>query len=212
MEFKDRIKKARNAKGMSAKQLLIALEHEAGRDPVELEDETRMSKVYMWEKGKSKPDINTLVSLCKVLDVSADWLLGLEKEPLRDILSPAAFAALISLGNDETTILPVINTLLECNGEGGADIITLIAGRFAVPTDAYVKAIVDVTINKGGSKLIRGGEQIEQIYDKGIRNELEEIKNVIFEKELLSAINEAHRHYIEIAEEAERGLHYENEK
>ena len=31
-----------------------------------------------WEQGRTEPDIKTIVKLCKIFDVSADYLLGLE--------------------------------------------------------------------------------------------------------------------------------------
>lgn len=43
--------------------------------------------VSKWEQGASSPDLNNLVALAKVLNVSIDYLLGVDKtSPLDDIL------------------------------------------------------------------------------------------------------------------------------
>ena len=34
-----------------------------------------------WEHGKREPSFEMLVKLCRILDVSADYLLGLEEDP-----------------------------------------------------------------------------------------------------------------------------------
>lgn len=36
--------------------------------------------ISLWEKGKRLPDTQYVIELCKVLDISADYLLGLKKE------------------------------------------------------------------------------------------------------------------------------------
>ena len=36
-----------------------------------------------WETGRRSPGCETLAELCRAMDVSADWLLGLSKEPGR---------------------------------------------------------------------------------------------------------------------------------
>lgn len=33
-----------------------------------------------WEQGKTEPSINSICALCRIFDVSADYLLGLENE------------------------------------------------------------------------------------------------------------------------------------
>ena len=39
------------------------------------------STVGKYERGELQPSLETLVKLCKVLDVSSDYLLGLSDEP-----------------------------------------------------------------------------------------------------------------------------------
>jgi repressor LexA len=35
--------------------------------------------ISLWEQGKSYPDLECLVALCEFFDVSADYILGIEK-------------------------------------------------------------------------------------------------------------------------------------
>lgn len=35
--------------------------------------------ISLWEKGKSLPDIETLVRICAIFDVTSDYLLGLSQ-------------------------------------------------------------------------------------------------------------------------------------
>ena len=37
--------------------------------------------VQSWETGKRLPGYEAIIALCRAMDVSADWLLGLSKEP-----------------------------------------------------------------------------------------------------------------------------------
>lgn len=39
---------------------------------------TSQDTVSLWEIGKSVPDVNTIISMCRYFEVSADYLLGLE--------------------------------------------------------------------------------------------------------------------------------------
>ena len=38
-----------------------------------------------WEHGKTEPSINSICELCKIFEVSADYLLGLEDEDGRKL-------------------------------------------------------------------------------------------------------------------------------
>ena len=40
---------------------------------------TSQDTVSIWELDKALPDIESLIKLCKVLDVSADYILGLSE-------------------------------------------------------------------------------------------------------------------------------------
>ena len=42
--------------------------------------QTTNDSVYSWEKGRSQPSIEMIRKLCVALSVSADYLLGLEKD------------------------------------------------------------------------------------------------------------------------------------
>lgn len=37
-----------------------------------------------WEQGKTEPSINALCMLCEIFDVSADYLLGIESNTVKD--------------------------------------------------------------------------------------------------------------------------------
>ena len=40
--------------------------------------QTNNSSVCDWERGRTEPNVEMIVSICKYFDVSADYLLGLE--------------------------------------------------------------------------------------------------------------------------------------
>ena len=41
---------------------------------------TTDDSIYSWEKGRSQPSMEMLRALCKELNISADYLTGLENE------------------------------------------------------------------------------------------------------------------------------------
>lgn len=41
---------------------------------------TSPQTVWRWMHGKSEPGMNDIKRMCKILHVSADWLLGVENE------------------------------------------------------------------------------------------------------------------------------------
>ena len=63
--FAVRLKEQRLEKGLKQKQLADAVN-------------TTDDSIYSWEKGRSQPSIEQIRQLCKTLNVSADYLLGLE--------------------------------------------------------------------------------------------------------------------------------------
>lgn len=65
--FEFRLKELRTEKNLTQKDLakLIA---------------TTDDSIYSWEKGRSQPSIDMIRKICKLFDVSADYLLGLEDE------------------------------------------------------------------------------------------------------------------------------------
>jgi len=65
-----RIKEARLKKGLKQDELAARIGAKSG------------AAVSSWEVGKAKPDCTTLLSLCEVLGVSSDELLGLEGDSL----------------------------------------------------------------------------------------------------------------------------------
>ena len=62
-KFKERLKELRIEKGLTQKQL--AKELNISED-----------SVYNWEKGRSEPSINDLITLATMLDVTIDYLVG----------------------------------------------------------------------------------------------------------------------------------------
>ena len=69
--FADRLKQARNARGLSQADLAAAL-HLSGAV------EVTQSAVSYWESGKNQPTLDAFVALTRALGVSADWLLGID--------------------------------------------------------------------------------------------------------------------------------------
>lgn len=67
MEFKDILKTIRKEKGMTQKDVYELLK-------------ISPNGYASWEQGRTEPDINSIKKLCKIFDVSADYLLGLEDE------------------------------------------------------------------------------------------------------------------------------------
>ena len=63
--FAVRLKEQRLEKGLKQKQLADAVN-------------TTDDSIYSWEKGRSQPSVEQIRQLCKTLNVSADYLLGLE--------------------------------------------------------------------------------------------------------------------------------------
>ncbi len=63
-EIKNRIKELRKEKGLTQKQL------------AELVNKS-VTGLASWEQGLSEPSVNDIRTLCKIFEVSADYLLGL---------------------------------------------------------------------------------------------------------------------------------------
>ena len=63
-EIKYRLKELRKEKGLTQKQLAALMN----------KSETGLAS---WEQGLSEPNVNDLRLLCKIFEVSADYLLGL---------------------------------------------------------------------------------------------------------------------------------------
>ena len=64
-EIKFRIKEMRKVNNITQKQLAKLLNKSA-------------TAVASWEQGLSEPGVNDIRALCKIFDVSSDYLLGLE--------------------------------------------------------------------------------------------------------------------------------------
>ena len=64
------IKEARINAGYSQKQVALELK-------------VSIPTVSEWESGKKIPSTSNLKKLCKIFNVSADYILGLVKEPIR---------------------------------------------------------------------------------------------------------------------------------
>ena len=66
-EIRFKIRELRKDKGLTQKQL------------AELINKSPTGEAS-WEQGLSEPSVNDIRSLCKIFEVSADYLLGLEDE------------------------------------------------------------------------------------------------------------------------------------
>lgn len=64
-EIRYKIKELRKVKGLKQKDLAELL----NKSP---------TAVASWEQGLSEPNVNDIRTLCKIFNVSADYLLGLE--------------------------------------------------------------------------------------------------------------------------------------
>ena len=64
-EIKHRIKEQRKEKGLTQKQLAELVQKS-------------VTGVASWEQGLSEPCVNDIRTLCRIFEVSADYLLGLE--------------------------------------------------------------------------------------------------------------------------------------
>ena len=67
MEFKDRLKAIRKEKGMTQKDVYFLLNISA-------------NGYASWEQGRTEPDIKMIKKLCKIYEVSSDYLLGISDE------------------------------------------------------------------------------------------------------------------------------------
>ena len=67
VSFGERLRECRAEKGLTQAQLAARLS-------------VTQSTVGKYERGALQPNLEMLVQLCKVLEVSADYLLGLESE------------------------------------------------------------------------------------------------------------------------------------
>ena len=65
--FCERLKELRRSKGLSQKQLAEILK-------------TNNSSICDWERGRTQPDLQTLVNIAKFFEVTADYVLGLESD------------------------------------------------------------------------------------------------------------------------------------
>ena len=64
-KFRQRLLELRKSASLSQQQLAALLQ-------------TTNSSVCDWERGRSQPDIPTIIKLAKLFDVTCDYLLGVE--------------------------------------------------------------------------------------------------------------------------------------
>lgn len=64
-EIRHRIKELRKEKGLKQKELAELL----NKSP---------TAVASWEQGLSEPNVNDIRTLCKIFEITSDYLLGLE--------------------------------------------------------------------------------------------------------------------------------------
>lgn len=67
MEFRLQLREIRKARGMTQKDVYQRLQ-------------VSPNCYASWEQGRTEPDIESLIKLCEIFEVSADHLLGLEDE------------------------------------------------------------------------------------------------------------------------------------
>ncbi len=66
MKFHERLKMIRKESNMTQKDVYTQLN-------------ISQNGYASYEQGRTEPNINTLIKLCKIFDVSSDYLLGLEE-------------------------------------------------------------------------------------------------------------------------------------
>ena len=76
MSLGENIKNARNSKKLSQKELAEALSTE--------KETIGNTTISNWENNINKPDADLIASLCKVLDVDANYLLDFNKENVQE--------------------------------------------------------------------------------------------------------------------------------
>lgn len=67
MKFNDSLREIRHSRGMTQKDVYSILQ-------------VSPNCYASWEQGRTQPDIGSIKRLCKIFDVSADYLLGIEDE------------------------------------------------------------------------------------------------------------------------------------
>jgi transcriptional regulator, XRE family len=65
--FEIRLRELRKQEKLTQKELAIKLK-------------TTDDSIYSWEKGRSQPEIEQIRNICKIFNVSANYLLGLKNE------------------------------------------------------------------------------------------------------------------------------------
>ncbi len=66
MEFKERLKEVRKERGMTQKNVYEILK-------------VSPNCYASWEQGRTEPDIKSIIKLCKIFEISSDYLLGLSE-------------------------------------------------------------------------------------------------------------------------------------
>lgn len=67
MKFNDKLREIRHERLLTQKDVYSALQ-------------VSPNCYASWEQGRTQPDIENIKRLCKIFDVSADYLLGLEDD------------------------------------------------------------------------------------------------------------------------------------
>ena len=65
MKFNERLKNIRKERNLTQKAIYTILK-------------VSPNCYASWEQGRTQPDIENIINLCKIFNVSADYLLGLE--------------------------------------------------------------------------------------------------------------------------------------
>lgn len=145
MEFSERVLQARKAKGMSQEKLaeLVGVSRQA---------------VSKWETGEAKPDVEKLIAICEVLELSMDYLcFGKEEEPCKSELPLAENVGLEQKRQGQNKVWNYVGTL--CAG--------IVIGIMVMFFVFYVPA------NK---KNIRSIDYSEFLYSMTVANVTHELK------------------------------------
>ena len=179
-----RIGKARESKGMTQQVLSEKIEKLKG-------EKLSRSLVTKWENGRRRIDSEDIVMLCKILDCSAGYLLGLEEFPDKDI-ERSAIAKYTGLTEESVIRLHDINESIKESERFLTPIIEEEENEHGKFT--HLSFIVDDELNKESfySYMVRIGE-LEGVFAFlntliSYSNKLEKISNNV-NSELRNKVN-----------------------
>lgn len=69
------------------------------------------TRLNYWEKGKREPDIEMIKQIAKLLNVDANYLIGLEEETIPEVLSPHE-KSVITAYREQPEMQPAVDRIL----------------------------------------------------------------------------------------------------